>query len=198
MNFRLLTASLAASLALFPGASLANTVAGVGSQSSTNNQSNSGSVVLNPSGGTQVNNNVNNAFSSTYSFGPGISCPTPSLAFSSYGGSSNANSSGYNSGSSAYGASASFIIPLGGDIGSARRKLVKEIAHQRVLDTQVNMINVCAQFARQGVKIDTVKFPEFEACSGVQVAGNHAVNVEPERVFSPANTAIPVIPVGKQ
>ena len=52
---------------------------------SVNNQQNSGSVVLNPSGGTQVNNNVNNAFSSTYSFGPGISCPTPSLAFNAYG-----------------------------------------------------------------------------------------------------------------
>ena len=186
---------VAVGLVLAPSAALSNPLAGVGTQSATNNQSNSGSVILNPSGGSQTNINQNNAFSSTYSFGPGISCPTSSLAFNAYGGGSNAGSYGYNSNSSAYGASASFIVPLGGDVGSACKKLVKEIAHQRVLDTQVNMINVCAQFARQGVKIDIAKFPEFEACSGVQVADNHAVSIEPERVFSPAETALPVIPV---
>ena len=43
------------------------------SQSTNILQNNNGSVTLSPSGGTQVNNNVNNAYSSTYSFGVGIS-----------------------------------------------------------------------------------------------------------------------------
>ena len=167
------------------------------SQNATNNQSNSGTVIQNPSGGSQTNINQNNAFSSTYSFGPGISCPTSSIALGTYGAGGNGWGGGYNSGSGSYGATASVIIPLGGDVGSACRKLVQEIAHQRVLDTQVNMINVCSEFARQGVLIDTTKFPEFEVCSAVTVAGNHAVNVQPERVFSPPETAVPVVPIRK-
>lgn len=165
---------------------------------SVNNQRNSGSVVLNPSGGTQVNNNVNNAYSSTYSFGPGISCPTPSIAVNAYGGSSNAWTDGFSgTGSGSYGASASFIMPLGGSVGEACQTLVNEIAHQRVLDTQVNMINVCARFAQQGVTIDITKFPEFKVCEGVTVSGRQAVNVEPQAVFTPPSTAVPVVPVRK-
>ena len=165
---------------------------------SVNNQQNSGSVVLNPSGGTQVNNNVNNAYSSTYSFGPGISCPTPSIAINAYGGGGTAWGDGFSgNGSGSYGASASFIMPIGGDVGEACRTLVNEIAHQRVLDTQVNMINVCARFAQQGVTIDTTKFPEFKVCEGVTVAGRQAVNVEPQAVFTPPSNAVPVVPVRK-
>ena len=97
MNPRILALGLTAAALIAPSSALADSKGLSAAQSSTNNQRNSGSVVLNPSGGTQVNNNVNNAYSSTYSFGPGISCPTPSLAFSAFGGGSEASSSGYSS-----------------------------------------------------------------------------------------------------
>lgn len=165
---------------------------------STNQQQNSGSVVLNPSGGTQVNNNVNNAYSSTYSFGPGISCPTPSFALNAYGGSSNAWSDGFSgTGSGSYGASASFIVPIGGETGAACRTLVREIANQRVLDTKVNMIRVCSELTRQGVQLDLKDFPEFEACRSVTVAGRQAVAIDTAPVFTEPSTAIPVVPVRK-
>lgn len=167
------------------------------SLSTSNDQTNRSTVIQNPSGGTQVNNNVNNAYSSTYSFGPGISCPTTSLAVNTYGGNSGAYGGGYSTGSQSYGASVSLIVPLGGDVGVSCRKLVAEIAQQRVLDTRVNMINVCAKLAEQGVKLDITQFPEFKVCSGVTVAGNHAVGIKPRRVFSPPDTAIPVVPVNK-
>lgn len=168
------------------------------SQSTNSTQNNNGSVTLSPSGGTQVNNNVNNAYSSTYSFGPGISCPTPSVALNGFYGGSDASGGDSTTYGGAYGGSISFIMPLGGDVGEACQTLVNEIARQRVLDTQVNMINVCARFAQQGVTIDTTKFPEFQVCEGVTVAGRQAVNVEPQAVFTPESTAVPVVPVRKR
>ena len=161
---------------------------------SVNNQQNSGSVVLNPSGGTQVNNNVNNAYSSTYSFGPGISCPTPSLALNTYGGTSSAWTDGFSgTGSGSFGASASFLMPLGGEIGTACQDLVQEIALQRQLDTKVNLIKVCANLAQSGITVDVKEFPEFAVCSAVTANGKTAVTTAP--VFSPQQTAVPVIPV---
>lgn len=193
MKPRNLLIGLAAVMALAPNSAIAGSRGLAASQSATNHQNNSGSVVLNPSGGTQVNNNVNNAYSSTYSFGPGISCPTPSLAFSAFGGGSEASSSGYSSDGVSYGGSVSFIMPIGGDVGDACSKLAAEITLQRQLDTKVNLIKVCANLAQSGITVDVARFPEFEACSAVTANGKTAVTTTP--VFSPQSTAIPVIPV---
>ena len=131
------------------------------SQSTNSTQNNNGSVTLSPSGGTQVNNNVNNAYSSTYSFGVGISCPTPSIALNGFYGGSEASGGNYGG---AYGGSISYIMPLGGDVGRSCREHVEEITKQRQLDTQVNLVKVCADFARQGIVIDTEAMPEFAIC----------------------------------
>lgn len=189
--------ALSAAALIAPGAAMAGPNGLAASQASNNTQNNSGAVVLNPSGGTQVNNNVNNAYSSTYSFGPGISCPTPSLAFSAFGGGSDAYSGGYGSSGNSYGGSVSYIMPIGGDVGDSCRKLVAEIATQRVLDTKVNMIRVCADLARQGISVSVKDFPEFETCKSVTVSGRHAVSIETGPVFTEPSGAIPVVPVSK-
>ena len=193
MNPRIFALGLATAALIAPSSALADSKGLSAAQSATNNQHNSGSVVLNPSGGTQVNNNVNNAYSSTYSFGPGISCPTPSLAFSAFGGGSEASSSGYTSDGASYGGSVSFIMPIGGDVGDACSKLAEEITLQRQLDTKVNLIKVCANLAQSGITVDVKTFPEFEVCSAVTAGGKTAVTTAP--VFSQPSTAIPVIPV---
>ena len=139
------------------------------SQNATNNQNNTGSVVQAPSGGSQTNINQNNAYSSTYGFGGGISCPTGSFVTSAFGAGSGSSSGSYDSIGSSYGASVSYIHPIGGSVGRACRDLVQEVARQRVLDTQVTLIRVCAGFARDGIIIDTEKFPELADCKGVTV-----------------------------
>lgn len=193
MKPRNLFLGLAAVAMLAPSSAIAGHKGVSAAQSATNNQHNSGSVVLNPSGGTQVNNNVNNAYSSTFSFGPGISCPTPSLAISAFGGGSEASSSGYSSNGASYGGSVSFIMPVGGDIGKACKELAQEITLQRQLDTKVNLIKVCAHLAQNNITVDVKTFPEFEACSAVSAGGRVAVSTGP--VFSPPLTAVPVVPV---
>ena len=193
MNLRFVTAIASISYMLIPSAAFADQVS-QSSNNGANNQSNSGTVIQNPSGGSQTNINQNNAFSSTYSFGPGISCPTPSLAANlSYGG-GDAWGGGYSSGSGSYGASLSYIHPIGGSIGNACEGLVTEITRQRQLDTDVNLIKVCADMAANNIQIDLKAFPEFEVCKSVHANGRTAVlNTGP--VFSQKSDAIPVVPV---
>ena len=193
MNLRPALLILSSVALLSPSASLAES----NSQSSNNgvnNQSNSGTVIQNPSGGSQTNINQNNAFSSTYSFGPGISCPTPSLAANLNYGGGDAWGGGYSSGSGSYGASLSYIHPLGGSIGNACKGLVTEITRQRQLDTDVNLIKVCADMAANNIQIDLKAFPEFKVCESVHANGRTAVlNTGP--VFSEPSSALPVVPV---
>ena len=193
MNLRLIATIASVGSVLIPSAAFADQIS-QSSNNGVNNQSNSGTVIQNPSGGSQTNINQNNAFSSTYSFGPGISCPTPSLAANLNYGGGDAWGGGYSSGSGSYGASLSYIHPLGGSIGDACKGLVTEITRQRQLDTDVNLIKVCADMAANGIKIDLKDFPEFKVCESVQAGGRTAVlNTGP--VFSQKSDAIPVVPI---
>ena len=140
------------------------------SQDATNSQNNTGSVVQAPSGGSQTYINQYNAYSSTYGFGVGISCPTGSFVTSAFGAGSGSSSGSFDSTGNSYGASVSYIHPIGGSVGRACRELAQEVARQRVLDTQVTLIRVCAGFARDGIVIDTERFPELADCEGVTIA----------------------------
>ena len=60
-------------------------------------------------------------------------------------------------------------MPLGGEIGQSCKEHVQEITKQRQLDTAVNMVKVCADFARQGIVVDTEAMPEFAVCSAIKV-----------------------------
>lgn len=141
------------------------------SQTSTSNQNNTGSIVQAPSGGSQTNINQNNAYSSTYGFGGGISCPTGSFVTSAFNGGSGSSTGSFRSNGNAYGASLSYVHPIGGSIGRACKELAREITRQRVIDTQVGLIRVCAEFARDGIVIDAERFPDLADCEGVTVTG---------------------------
>jgi len=168
-------------------------------QQSVNNQTNSGSVNLAPMGGSNANYQINSVSNSQFGFAPGIQCPTPELAFGAFGGQTNGwGNTGYNTAGNNVGGTVMFTMPIGGDTASYCKELAREIAKQRRLDTEVNMIRQCAQLANSGITIDVEQFPDFALCAGVRgVNGNTAVLQEPERVFSPADTAIPVVPVSK-
>ena len=153
---------------------LANGV--VTSNNAQNNQNNSGTVNLAPMGGSNSNYQINSVSNSQHSFGPGISCPTPELGVGVFGGSNSSFDSNYSNGANNYGATVMFTTPLGGDVGEYCRELAREISRQRRLDTEVTMIQQCAQFARSGVIIDAEVFPEFAVCSAITVDGRSAVS----------------------
>ncbi len=136
-------------------------------QDTTNTQTNEGTIIQAPSGGSQTNINQNNTFNSTYGFGVGINCPTPALGLSVFSGASGSSSGGFSSDARSIGGSITFVIPLGGSVGKACKQLAVEIAKQRTLDTQVALIKTCIEFKNLGVVINTVKMPEFEVCNNI-------------------------------
>ena len=86
----------------------------------------------------------------------------------------------------------------GGDIAKSCRTLAAEIARQRVLDTELNMIKQCAQLATAKVTLDVEKFPQFDRCDGVSVEGQSVVLINAdEPVFTPTEDVKPVIDISK-
>ena len=169
------------------------------SNSAQNTQSNSGSVNLAPMGGSNANYQINSVSNSQFGFAPGIQCPTPELAFGAFGGQTNGwGNTGYNTAGNNLGGTVMFTMPIGGDTAEYCKALASEIAKQRRLDTEINTIKQCAQLANAGITVDVEQFPDFALCAGGRgTNGNTAVLQEPERVFSPADSAIPVVPVSK-
>lgn len=161
-----------------------------------NTQTATGVVNQAPFGGTNSNYQINNAYDTTYGFGPGIYCRTPSLNIGVYGDGTNASAYSYNTYGNNFGVVAGFNIPIGGYIGKSCEDLAGEIAKQRQLDTSLNFIKQCAILQKEGITFDPEKFPMFKDCDGVTLAKKN--DVEPQRpapVFTPKNDAIPVVPL---
>ena len=124
------------------------------SNNSQNAQTNSGSV--------QNVGILNQTIGQTY-FGPGISCPTPSLSLNGFGSSTGEQSN-------IYGGTFSLIIPLGGKVGKSCRGLTEEILIQRKLDTSLTLAKTCIDFSMRGVTLDPQVYPDLsKACNGVAV-----------------------------
>ena len=188
--------------AVVMGSAPAMAVEGVTLAPSTQNnaqnvQTNSGAVNLAPMGGSNANYQINSVSNSQYGFAPGITCPTPELAFGAFGGQSNGwGNTGYNTSGNNVGGTIMFTMPIGGDTAKYCKELASEIAKQRRLDTEINMIKQCAQLANAGIQINVEEFPDFAVCSAVTVAGGRtAVIEEPASVFTPEQVAVPVVPV---
>ena len=166
--------------------------------SSQNVQSNSGAVNLSPMGGSNANYQINSVSNSQFGFAPGIQCPTPELAFGAFGGQTNGwGNTGYDTSGNNIGGTVMFTMPIGGDTAEYCKQLAREIAKQRRLDTEVNMIRQCAQLANAGIQIDVEQFPDFAVCSAVRGAnGNTAVLPAPS-AFTPDEAVAPVIDVSK-
>ena len=172
----------------------------VTSNAAQNVQTNSGAVNLAPMGGSNANYQINSVSNSQYGFAPGIQCPTPELAFGGFGGQTNGwGNTGYNTSGNNVGATVMLTMPIGGgDIAKSCRTLAAEIARQRVLDTELQMIKQCATLAQSNIQLDLTKFPEFEKCDGVAINGKSVDFISAEPVFTPTEDVKPVITIEKQ
>ena len=195
---------LAAATMAFAGAPAMADTTGLELNSVTTNaaqnvQTNSGAVNLAPMGGSNANYQINSVSNSEYGFAPGIKCPTPELAFGVFGGQTNGwGNTGYNTSGNNVGGTAMVTMPIGGgNIAKSCRTLAAEIARQRVLDTELQMIKQCATLAQSGVQLDLAKFPEFEKCDGVMVEGKQVVLFDSGKIFTPTEDVKPVIGIDK-
>ena len=160
-------AALVAMVAMTSQGALAQTVppTTVNSPQSTNNG------VSNPVG-QNTNVQVNNSYAGMNSFGVGIECATPYLAAGLFnnntnvGGGVGASAANNNS----LGGTLQYVVPVGGRSQSNCTELSSEILRQRQLDTQITLIERCADFAKAGIKLDSAVYPQIAAaCAGVHV-----------------------------
>lgn len=125
--------------------------------------------------GENTNVQVNNNYSGMNSFGVGIQCATPYLAAGVFNNNTDITGGGVNvsnaGGNNTTGATLQFVIPVGGTQGSNCTALSNEIVKQRQLDTQITLIQRCAEFAKAGITLDSRVYPQLaSACAGVKVA----------------------------
>lgn len=156
----------------------------------------SNNAVSNPVG-QNTNVQVNNSYAGMNSFGIGIQCATPYLAAGVYNNNTSVNNGTTNLGvannagsNNSLGGTLQFVVPVGGKQQSNCTQLSTEILHQRQLDTQITLIQRCADFAKAGITLDSKVFPELAAaCVGVHVNPNAA---QTSMVPSPAPTTVTV------
>jgi len=156
------------------------------------------------SAGTTVNNQNNSQINTSafYGFGPGINCPTPTIALSGFSGNgsgaSNGDVLGASVSSSNYGGIATVTIPIGG----ANQEICKEIGKAQIqaLMAQVERANAEANKTQADINLVTaIKCVELmrvatlsgiysEICRGVTPFGQANMSVTPRRsaqVFYP-------------
>lgn len=166
---RLPTIVLAFALAAAPLIALAQQAPPV----TVNSPQSNNNGVSNPVG-QNTNVQVNNSYAGMNSFGVGIECATPYLAAGLFnnnttvGGGAAATS---NANNNSVGATLQYVLPVGGKQQTNCTALSSEILHQHQLDTQITLIQRCADFAKAGITLDSRVYPELAAaCVGVHVA----------------------------
>jgi len=149
------------------------------------------------SAGTTVNNQNNSQINTSafYGFGPGINCPTPTIALSGFSGNgsgaSNGDVLGASVSSSNYGGIATVTIPIGG----ANQEICKEIGKAQIqaLMAQVERANAEANKTQADINLVTaIKCVELmrvatltgiysEICRGVTPFGQANMSVTPRK-----------------
>lgn len=136
----------------------------------TNNAAPNANVSTNTSGGTNINQQLNNVYDTSYGFGPGIICRTPQLLINGTYGGSNSNlnvfptASGNAQYASSYSASLGVAIPLGSTVIADCERYAAQIAEDRMISSELSLIRACAQLERDGLKINPAKYPLLSKC----------------------------------
>ncbi len=168
---------LSLAIALAMSAAVAPAVAQtVPPTTNVNAPTSSNNGVSNPVG-ENTNVQVNNSYSGMNSFGVGIQCATPYLAAGVFNQNTDINGGGgigintNTGGNNTLGGTLQLVIPFGGQQQANCTALSNEIVKQRQLDTQITLIQRCAEFAKAGITLDARVYPELaSACVGVKVA----------------------------
>lgn len=187
MQNRFLVFTVAALLAVAPA--LADTT----SNSSTMTVNPTNSLSVNPTTNQQattanVSTQINNQNLGANSYGGGVTCQSAQIAFGGYGARQSSNVGLTNSNA---GVSVEYLAPVGNNGGKACAAIAQEMLRARKLDNSFTTVEKCADFARSGVVLDPVIYPELShACSGIRVtSAPHQAN---PALTSNMNAAAPV------
>ena len=136
-----------------------------------NNAAPNANVSTNTAGGTNINQQLNNVYDTSYGFGPGIICRTPQFILNgSYGETTNLTNSfplnsGSNTNAGSFSGSFGFAIPIGSSVISDCARYAAQIAQDRVISSELSLIRACAQLEREKLVIDPIKYPFLAKCT---------------------------------
>lgn len=119
-------------------------------------------------GGTNINYQTNNAYNNEVGFGPGIFCRTPTIYLGGNGGKAWLNAfdpvqeSGNHSKSLAF--NMGVLYPFGSSALADCKSLVKTIARDREISSQLSMIKACHDLYNKGIKVNSEIYPLLSSC----------------------------------
>jgi hypothetical protein len=129
-------------------------------------------VSTNTSGGTNINQQLNNVYDTSYGFGPGIICRTPQLLINGniLGANSNLNSFPLNNGTSTFNSNFSgtigIAVPFASSVIDDCKRFAAQIAKDREISSELSFIRACAQLEKEKLVIDPIKYPNLARCLG--------------------------------
>ena len=119
-------------------------------------------------GGTNINYQTNNAYNNELGFGPGIFCRTPTLYLGGNGGKAwlDAFDPVQESGNKTKNISINMgiLYPFGSSALADCKALVRTIARDREISSQLSMIKACHDLYQKGIKVDSTIYPLLATC----------------------------------
>ena len=119
-------------------------------------------------GGTNINYQTNNAYNNEVGFGPGVFCRTPTLYLGGNGGKSWLNAfdpvqeSGNRAKSLAF--NMGILYPFGSAALADCKSLVKTIARDREISSQLSMIKACDDLYKREITVNPELYPLLSSC----------------------------------
>lgn len=135
-----------------------------------NNAAPNAAVSTNTSGGTNINQQLNNVYDTSYGFGPGVICRTPQLLINGNFLETNGNlntfptNNGTNTSGNNISATIGFAIPVFSSVIDSCKKFAAQIALDREISSELSFIRACAQLEKEKLVIDPLKYPNLARC----------------------------------
>lgn len=135
----------------------------------SNNANPSAAVSTSTTGGTNINYQTNNQWSNEQGFAPGIFCRTPTFYIGASTGQNigdtqdSVGGGAYNY-TQNYGANIGFLMPMGSSVIGDCKRLAAQIASDRETSSDLSMIRACAALDKEGIIVDSAKFPTLSKC----------------------------------
>jgi len=135
----------------------------------TNNSNPSSAVSTTTTGGTNINYQTNNQWSNENGFGPGIFCRTPTFYVGggtgqNFGNTMDTFETGSYQHTQNYNANIGLLVPMGSSVLRDCKRLADQIASDREISSDLSMIRACAALDKEGILVDSAKFPTLSKC----------------------------------
>lgn len=154
-------------------------------------------------GGTNINYQTNNAYNNEVGFGPGVFCRTPTLYLGGNGGKAWLNAfdpvqeSGNHARNLAF--NMGILYPFGSSALADCKSLVKTIARDREISSQLSMIKACHDLYTKDITVNPELYPLLSSCKQyAEYKKSQVVTKKPPKVDRKPITSLKLQPKTKR